>query len=203
MDQIVKSLPRYKLPPLQEPREHQAFIDLLVQEKCRSYLEIGAMYGASLWKVATHLPKDSRIVAVDPMFDRPAARESLEQCIDELIALGYDAHFVFGDSTQKEIVALVRTFSPFDAVFIDGNHSPQYVLADWENYGPMARIVGFHDINWNNTWRSARDNTPPADGSTMGAPKIWEQVKQERRFKEFKFYPRDNYYGIGVVWNES
>ena len=44
--------PRYKLPPLQDAREHEAFIKLLIEENVRSYLEIGAMYGASLWKVA-------------------------------------------------------------------------------------------------------------------------------------------------------
>jgi cephalosporin hydroxylase len=192
---------RYKLPPLQEPSEFDAFIKILKEEKCRSYLEIGSMYGASLWKVTNELPKGSRIVSVDPMYDRPSARESLEQCIDELIRLGYDAHFIFGDSADKDIVALVRTYAPFDALFIDGNHTPEYVMSDWQNYGPMARIVGFHDINWDHTWRSARNNTPPSDGSTMGAPKIWEQVRNGHRFKEFKFYPRNNYYGIGVLWN--
>jgi cephalosporin hydroxylase len=194
----MKQEPRYKLPPLQDEREFAAFIDLLIQENVRSYLEIGAMYGASLWKVATSLPKFSRIVAIDAMVDRPEARESLEHCIDELKSLGYDAHFIFGDSTEPRTIESAKFLGPFDALFIDGNHSPEYVLADWMNYGPMARIVGFHDINWNDTWISARGNTP--DETLMGAPRIWDQVKRGRLFKEFKFYPRQNYYGIGVIF---
>jgi hypothetical protein len=197
---VAQSVARYKLPPLQDEREHNEFIKMLVDEGVTSYLEIGAMYGASLWKVAMALPKGSRVVAIDPMTDRPSARESLEQCVDELIGLDYDAYFIFGDSTEKKTIELARELSPFDALFIDGNHSPKYVMSDWVNYGPMARIVGFHDINWNKTWVSAKglDQTP--DASLMGAPEIWNKIKQGHRFKELKYYPRDNYYGIGVLW---
>ena len=193
-------IPRYKLPPLQDRLEHDAFIKLLLDENVRSYLEIGAMYGASLWKVANALPKGSRIVAIDPMTDRPSARESLEQCIDELIQRDYDAYFIFGDSTDPATIDQAQFLGPYDALFIDGNHSPEYVMADWNNYGPMARIIGFHDINWNKSWISAKDKKPVPE-ELMGAPKIWNQIKQGRKHKEFKYYPRNNYYGIGVLWN--
>lgn len=146
------------------------------------------------------LPKGSRLVAVDSMVDRPEAKQSLLECVAELNDLGYSARFIFGDSTDKFIVDMVKLLSPFDALFIDGNHSPDYVKADWENYGPMARIVGFHDINWKKTWSSARGNTPPADGSTMGAPKIWDNLKRDHRYEEFRFHPSNDYYGIGVLW---
>ncbi len=188
------------LPPLQDEREHNEFIQILLDENVRSYLEIGAMYGSSLWKVANALPKGSRIVAIYPMVDRPSARESLEQCIDKLIQIGYDAYFIFGDSIEQATIDTAKRLGPFDALFIDGNHSPGYVMSDWINYGPMSRIVGFHDISWDKTWVSARNNTPPPDGSTMGAPKIWNKIKQGHRFKELKYYPRTNYYGIGVLW---
>jgi hypothetical protein len=198
--QAAKDIPPYKMPPLQDGSEHRAFIEILRSENVRSYLEIGSMWGASLWCVAMAMPKASRIVAVDSMVDKPEALGSLLACIEELNSLGYDAHFINGDSTKQKTVNAVKALGPFDALFIDGNHSPGYVLSDWQNYGPMARIVGFHDINWNNTWKSARGNTPPADGSTMGAAKIWNEVKQGHRFEEFKLYPSNNYYGIGVLW---
>jgi hypothetical protein len=156
------------------------------------------MWGSSLWKVANMLPKGSLVVAVDPMTDRPRARDSLVQCIHELRLRGYNANFIDGDSTGLETIRQVRHFAPFDALFIDGNHSPEYVLADWTNYGPMARIIGFHDINWNNTWVSSRGNTP--DETKMGAPKIWNQLKEGYRHAEFRFHPSQNYFGIGVLW---
>ena len=73
-------------------------------------------------------------------------------------------------------------------------------MADWMNYGPMARIVGFHDINWNSTWVSAKGKEQTPDETLMGAPKIWNEVKKNFRHQEFKFYPKNNYYGIGVLF---
>jgi predicted O-methyltransferase YrrM len=189
---------RYKGEPLQDKNELAAFIAILRAESVRSYLEIGSLFGGSLWRIAVALPKGSRVVAVDAMAHHPDAKDDLAACITELRSTGYDAHFICGDSTDPETIARVADFAPFDAVFIDGCHAPEYVEADWNNYGPMARIVAFHDINWNETWRSRRGNTP--DATRMGAPKFWDEVKQGRRFEEFRLYPPNNYYGIGVLW---
>jgi Methyltransferase domain len=190
----------FRSPPLQTAAEHDSFIAILVRAKVRSYLEIGAMWGASLWKVANAMPRGSRVVAVDSMVDRPEAEHQLEDCIAELKRRGYDAHFIFGDSTHQSTIERVRQLGPYDALFIDGNHSEKYVRADWTNYGAMARIVGFHDINWKNTWRSARNNTPPPDGSTMGAERVWNTIKDDYPHKEFRLHPDNNYHGIGVLW---
>lgn len=195
-------LGNYRKPPLQTAAEHDAFIAILVRAKARSYLEIGSMWGASLWKVANALPKGARVVSVDSMIDNSNAAPQLTECVAELNRLGYDAHFVQGDSTDPAIIEQVAKLGPFDALFIDGNHSEKYVRADWSNYGPHARIVGFHDINWKNTWRSARHNTPPADGSTMGAERVWNSVKDAYPNKEFRLHPNNNYHGIGVLWRQ-
>jgi hypothetical protein len=188
----------YALPPIQTKREHDAFIAILQKEKCRSYLEIGSMWGQSLWRVAHALPKGSRVVSVDSMVDRPTAKPSLVACIKELNRIGYDAHFIVGDSTALGTRLTVEKLGPFDALFIDGNHSYEYVKADWKNYGPMARIVGFHDINWKDTWKSAKGNHPTA--AQMGAERVWNEIKDNYRHEEFRWHPTNNYHGIGVLW---
>jgi cephalosporin hydroxylase len=188
----------YTLPPIQTEREHDAFIAILQHENCRSYLEIGSMWGQSLWKVAHALPNGSRVVSVDSMVDRPTAEPSLYACINALRRIGYDAHFINGDSTAPDTIARVKALGPFDALFIDGNHSFDYVKADWENYGPMARIVGFHDINWKDTWKSAKGNHPTA--AQMGAERVWNEIKDGYRHEEFRWHPTNNYHGIGVLW---
>jgi predicted O-methyltransferase YrrM len=43
----------------------------------------------------------------------------------------------------------------FDLVFIDGNHTREYVQADHEHYGPLGRIVAFHDISPEGYWKEA------------------------------------------------
>jgi hypothetical protein len=54
-----------------------------------------------------------------------------------------------GDSGDGRIVELVRSYGPYDFIFIDGDHSYDAVRKYWLNYGPMVAdggIVVFHDI---------------------------------------------------------
>lgn len=182
---------------LQDPKEHARFIAILKINGVSSYLEIGSMFGGSLWEVARALPPGSRVVSVDYPVDTPRAEPHLRQCVSELSKLGYDSHVVIGDSTARDTVAKAKALGPFDCVFIDGNHTLEGVTADWENYGPMARMVAFHDIAWNATWRSSKPNRA---FKAMGVPALWNSLKQNYRHVELKFHPPGNYYGIGILW---
>lgn len=188
----------YRTKLLQNVREHDEFLSLLKAENVRSYMEIGSMYGGSLWRTAMALPKGSRIVAVDLMCDTPDAQASLEACVRELNAMGYYARMVLGDSAAGTTIEAVRELGPFDCVFIDGAHTLDAVTSDWKNYGPMGRLVGFHDISWNSTWKSA---VPGRVSKPMGVPQLWNELKAAHRHKEFKYQQPCNYYGIGVLWN--
>lgn len=191
---------QYRQKLLQNVREHDAFLNVLRNERVNSYLEIGAMYGGSLWRVATALPKGSRVVAVDFMCDTPEARPSLDACIHALNAGGYHASAIYGDSTDTATIEAVQDEAPYDCLFIDGAHTLEAVTADWDNYGPMARIVAFHDIAWNDTWKSAVPGRAP---KAMGVPEVWNKLKAVHpRHCEFKFQKPSNYYGIGVLWRD-
>jgi predicted O-methyltransferase YrrM len=61
---------------------------------------------------------------------------------------GFDTHLIWGDSTAAEVIEKLMALGPFDAIFIDANHTSLIVEKDWANYGPMGRIVAFHDIGW-------------------------------------------------------
>jgi predicted O-methyltransferase YrrM len=188
--------PLYLSKPLQHLEEHDRFLGILRRENVRSYMEIGSMYGGSLWRVAHALPVGSRVVAVDYFVDTPDARPHLEECVEEL-QREYDARLVLGDSTATETIESVRDLGPFDCVFIDGAHTLEGVTADWENYGPMGRIVAFHDIAWNDTWRSS---VPGRPFKAMGVPQLWNSLKEKYRHEEIKLRTPSNYYGIGVLW---
>lgn len=179
---------------LQNELELARFIEILCAEKVRSYLEIGSKFGGSLWRVAKSLPSGSRIVSVDlPQGDRSFkdTRPHLEECVRNLAARGYDAHLILGDSTSSEVIELVRGLAPFDACLIDANHTEPFVRKDWANYGPLSRIVAFHDIGW--IARPAPSNKMPIE-----VPKVWREIKREYRHEEIRLCPRDN--GIGVLW---
>lgn len=188
---------KYERLPLQNHFELRKFVELLKSEKVGSYLEIGCKYGGSLWQVATILPKGARIVAVDLPHGDGALKESqshLEECVKRLRkSMGFDAHLFLGDSTSKDIIAKVTELGQFDACLIDANHTEPYVRADWANYGPLAKIVAFHDIGWIAQERVNKK-------FSINVPEVWAELKPQFRHQEIKLDPtkRDN--GFGVLW---
>jgi len=187
---------KYLTEAAQDEREITAFCDLLAAEGVRSYLEVGSKYGGSLWRAANALPKGSRIVAVDMPKGTRAWGEtepSLKACIAELIAKGYDAQVIWGDSTDPKVIEQVRELGPFDAMLLDGDHRQPGITKDWETYGPMGRIVAFHDVAWLRAadWQGVR----------IDVPLIWNHLRpQYERTVEFRHDPSFKNNGIGCLW---
>ena len=182
---------------LQNELELNEFISVLMAEKVRSYLEIGSKFGGSLWRVSKSLPKGSRIVSVDLPHGDKSFKESqppLEECVRALRVKGYDAHLILGDSTAPDVIEKVRALGPFDGVFIDANHTLPYVKKDWENYGPMGRIVALHDIGF------FRAGGLPPHKKPIEVPIFWQELKSEGKYRtlDIRRDKQDN--GIGVVW---
>ena len=191
-------MPKYETDAAQDATELALLIDLFRHEQVRSYLEIGSRYGGSLWKIARSMPTGSRIVAVDMpagFGGRPDGKEVLDACIKELVRLGYDASVVWGNSTHRDVIAQVAPLAPFDAAFLDGDHTLDAVTADWNNYGGMAQIVAFHDIAWQRPkgW----------GGKVIAVPQLWESLKSSYRHQEFRTHPSGKDNGIGVLWREG
>ena len=180
----------------QNATELAELIDLFKQENVRSYLEVGCRFGGSLWHITNSLPEGSTVVAVDlPHINKHGAadgRPSLEQCVKKLKGRGYNIHLLFGDSTNLDIVTKVKSLGPFDACFIDANHTLAYVTKDWENYGAMSRIVCFHDIGWH------RDSLPPHT-MPIEVPGFWRDIKHQFKHREIRYEQQDN--GIGILWH--
>lgn len=174
--------------PYQYQPEIDAFIALMNELGARSFLEIGSKYGGTLQRVAHGLPKGSRIVSVD--LDRNGSE--LRRVIAALNAEGYDAHLIAGDSTDTETIRKASELGPFDVLFIDGNHKLEYVRSDWESYGLMARMVGFHDIGWKRPSPEARH--------PILVPQFWNSIKGSYRHQEILLHPGGVAYGIGVLW---
>lgn len=182
---------------LQDRDEFSEFCQLLKTENVRSYLEIGSFSGGTIELVANVLPKGSRIVAVDKPW-KSTKEAKLRAVIQRLKQAGYDTHLIIGDSTDPKTIAIAHKLGPYDAVFIDGDHRLPYVKKDWDNYGVMGRIVGFHDI--------ARDLLQNDYGGPHEVASFWRSFKNDYRSVEFisdKTRARTDQkaaYGIGVVW---
>jgi cephalosporin hydroxylase len=177
---------------LQNLTELSEWIQIMQDHDVKSYLEIGSKYGGSLWRVANALPKATRLVAVDwPQADGHwyPSLNLLQGCADKLIKLGHNLKLILGDSTDQKTINRVHALSPFDAVFIDANHSLPFVKQDWKNYGMLAnKLVAFHDIG-----------SPSEFGKQpCQVPEFWNDIKNKYRHVEIRHDPEK--YGIGVLW---
>jgi hypothetical protein len=142
----------------------------------RTYLEIGACFGgtmatlgwfAELWRVAVDLPKQ------DPRKRKAMSETFIEVCagMDELTKIE-------GDSTDPMIVK--EAGGQYDLVFIDGGHSYEVVKKDWLNYGPMGKVVMFHD-------------THNQSGKCLGVKQLFEEIEDKVKIEII------GKYGIGIV----
>jgi len=186
---------KYETGILQNKDEIKVFGSLLAHEKVKSYLEVGSKFGGSLWSVGRQLPVGSRIVSVDLPHGDKSFKESLpplQECVKALRGMGYDAHLIIGDSTAQDVIDKVYALGPFDAAFIDANHTLPYVQKDFDNYSKVTKIIAFHDIGF------YREKGMPPGKKPIEVPIFWNAIKKKYRNVEYKYDKQDN--GIGVLW---
>lgn len=199
MTDVSISKKLYERKILQDPKEIDAYCEILRSEEVSLYLEIGSKFGGSFWRAAKAMPRGSRVVAIDLPGGTKTwteSRTSMEECVRDLRADGYDARVIWGNSQSSDVIAKAASYGPYHAILIDADHRLPGVTADWNNYGPMARrIVAFHDI----AWRRA----PEWDGGyRIDVPQFWDSVKRDYRYRELKFCHTGKDNGIGVLWKD-
>ena len=184
---LMQILSHYDSP--QDAVELQWMIDHV--KGSRSLLEVGSSFGGTLKRMASVMQVGSRIVSVDmpgsdtPAFLNPLA--SLKDTCRKIALKGGNVELLIGNSHDQNVVDKVRTYGPYDFGFIDGDHSYEGVKADWNNYGPMCKMVGFHDIG----------------GPVEGCARLWQELKASCRYRtEEKHGPGATKFGIGIVYRE-
>jgi len=189
----------YLTEALQYEPEIVEFVEIVRSERPTSYLEVGAKFGGSLWRVAQALQPGSRIVVVDlphGTIKWEKSKVSLEACAEKLREIGHKVTVIWGDSTDQEVIRQVKQFGKYDVALIDANHTMPYLEKDWRNYGAIARVVAFHDISWH------RPADWPEKYSRIDVPQFWEQVRMDHHYREIKLDPTGQDNGIGVLWRE-
>ncbi len=144
---IVRSLDH------QYGQQDKAELDWMLKEVSgvSSILEVGSCFGHTLRAMAHVAQPRALIRSIDlgmqPWpFEGIDTSQELKIVISGLKNEGYDVEFLHADSHASSAVDWARRNAPYDFVFIDGDHSAEGVRADWNDYGPMGRVVGFHDI---------------------------------------------------------
>lgn len=184
----------------QRTDEFRAFLDLVKAEAPTSYLEIGVQRGITFRSIGQVLMPGSLMVGVDMPGARWGVKDGtgpglIKDAVRDLREFGHDARIIWGDSQDPANVEAVRQLGPYDLVFIDGDHSPEGVRADWEHYGAMGSVVAFHDID-----------TPAKPGITSewlaeyGVHLLWPELK--KRYNHVEIIGSERGMGIGVLWRE-
>jgi predicted O-methyltransferase YrrM len=135
-----------------ETQTTQAERDCLVRHARgrRRLVEIGVWHGVTTRRLRTAMDPDGLLTAVDPF---PAGRLgfSLQRRIAHREVDGIGNGRVAWVRTTGADAA--RGHSPVDFVFIDGDHSEQGLLADWNAWSPLVEpggIVALHDSRSSN-----------------------------------------------------
>lgn len=185
-------------PAVQVESELSALIDFFKRNSVTSYLEVGCGRGDTFHEIVRSLPSGSKAVAVDlPQagWGLSGSESQLEAAAADLRLMGYDVRLIFGSSRDESVIMAAAEFGPFDAVFIDGDHTIEGVTADWQNYGHMGNIVAFHDI--------ADSMRPNALREKIEVPVFWRRLKDIWGEKTAEFVERGSTMGIGVLWRDA
>jgi predicted O-methyltransferase YrrM len=162
---------------------------IALASKATSILEIGSRFGEALEMMARAMPVKGKVVSVDLPGVQPwgyaDSEPALIKVINSLNSDGYEAYLFLANSTDPWAVERVRLLGDFDLVFIDGDHRYEGVKQDWENYGPLGRVVVFHDI------------VEPPEGANNRTEvyRLWKEIEGNKS----TFIANESLMGLGVV----
>jgi len=172
---------------LQIPEELTGFITALKAHEEKNgrferYLEIGFASGVTN-TVLNKFFDFGEIVAVDMFSATPAGNTLWANLRHKNLTV------VCGDSTSKRTLERASAFAPYDLVFIDGNHTYDYVKQDFANFSKLLAkggVLALHDI---------------AASDWPDVPRFWEEVKAsgEWEFQEFICRDYPTHFGIGML----
>lgn len=149
-----------------------------------SVLEVGAGFGEALKQMASVMRKGAVVVAVAAEENLPEALNpiaTLKENCRKLCILGANVEVFIGNRNADSTVDAVGNYAPFDLIFVN-EKTTEAMQSAWEKYGPMGRIIAFHNI--------------------IGA-QFWSALVLTGNYKTQEIInPGDPRYGIGLVFLE-
>lgn len=160
-------------------------------------LEIGSLYGGTLFAWMQDAP-GCRIVSVDTGVDAfdgrhadiEAARARWWIWADYFECALYE---IRTDSRDGATIQDVRALGPYDFIFVDGGHTYDVALSDFNNYWPMLReggLLAFHDIAY-----------PDGNPYAYAVGQVWREVRGmgSASWEIIRANNAEGIWGIGVM----
>ena len=183
--------PDAPIQPDQFAAEFSALLDIFDKLKPQRILEIGVREGGTLYQWIKHAEPGAQIVAVDlpGVAWGHNGSENTALWSEWAAAKGVNLTVFLGDSHDPKIIGQVIEYTPFDFVFIDGDHSLFGVAADFLAYGYNG-VIALHDI------------VPDITDDRIEGWKFWNVLRYSRRYKtqELLSDEQQTSRGIGVVY---
>lgn len=132
---------------LQNPREVLCLLEFLGRNPPKLMIEVGVWRGGNAAILKTAFPSlriigvDELTVDSDKVSDPPTLRAAVET---------FGIEMVTADTRTEQAVAAVRDKigdQLADYIFIDASHDTDSVIADFDRWAPLGRIIGFHDVH--------------------------------------------------------
>lgn len=137
---------RREKPIVQKRGEMQYIFDIIRDNQCKSYLEIGTAEGDSIFVFSHALEGCSPFISYVDIAEAHTEKYRLE-VIDIMTRQKMKVRGIHGCSHYHDNIKEAAVLAPYDVVMIDGGHHFEDVIADAIAYGSMAsKYIIFHDI---------------------------------------------------------
>ena len=165
---------QFSLQPSQVDAELAGFLDLVLEVRPSTILEIGTGLGGTTVLLARAAPNDALVVSIAlpigpvraPLLAAAARASQHIECVRA------DSH---DTGTLRAVAALLRG-RQVDLLFIDGDHTREGVRKDLELYSRFVRPGG---------WIAFHDIVPGPYEFVGGVPELWVELRAERETREF------------------
>lgn len=159
-------------------------------------VEIGSYYGVSTRHIASLLPENGKLFAID---DWAYFAGMYEQFLSNIVSSGLtDKVIPIKQKSQDSISTITKNTEHFDLIYIDGDHETEGVLMDLYLYFPLA---GEHGIVCGDDWllttvrAAVVDFAQENDLTVYGACNFWFLKK------EGGFEIKSHLDAQGEIWN--
>jgi len=177
-DEVFKNREQDMAGIYQTPDQIAKALVYLSDFEIRTYLEVGVFQGGNFLFTSEYLKRFNphiRCIGIDPTgYLNPEIKEIIEKDISMSV---------------KSISSDAIAGQEFDLVFIDGEHTTEWITKDWNNVGKQAKMCMLHDI---------QETTCPE------VVEFWNKLKAKKKVAEFLDHTSDvPLHGVGIIHNED